>query len=472
MLNKRMFIIVSLLLFLLVPLVVLSENVKILSPESTVIIYAGKTNEVKIPIKNEGTDTDTVYISVWPSQWASLEKYWLTLNAGESKLLSFFITPPEDADEGVYVFTISTQSLNTEKNETGSLYLNVKRKTDVFISEIKLDKELVNPGDILEIESVLTNLHKKQKHKVYLTTRILKDELVVKKFDETIELDPKTVKSIKNFYEVEKLQEYGDYTVEIELKDSMNEFLDKEKTEFKIDKHFEMVEHKVREYGLFYTIIVIEVTNEGNIPDSSYTVTESLPKITQYFFYPETEPDSEEMKESRIVYTWELEGIDPGQTKTIRYKLRFINVMITLLMLSILLLFTFDRVTKPALRKKYFGILSGEEELKITLHVKNRRRGVIKDVVVKDVVPSLAKVIRKFDTLTPEIKVRSGGTELIWRIEKLKPGEEILLTYKIKPLIDVIGKLTLPKSYFTYRSKLKRERRVASKSVSITGKIK
>ena len=84
----------------------------------------------------------------------------------------------------------------------------------------------------------------------------------------------------------------------------------------------------------------------------------------------------------------------------------------------------------------------------------------------------LEHIIQKFDTRKPDIRVTSSGTHLTWNIDKLKPGEEILLTYKIKPLIDVIGKLTLPKSYLTYKGKVKRNRRVVSKSISITGKVK
>ena len=471
--KKIIFAMFLVLFFLSVSSVVIAQDMKILSPDSTVIIYAGKTNEIKIPIKNEGVVSDTVYVSIWPAQWVNLEKYWLTIEPGDSELISLFITPPEDIEEGINIFTITTQSLNTNKTTTNSLFLNVKRETDVFISEIKLNRELIKPGETLEIESVLTNLHKTQKHKVFLTTKILDNEgKLIKKFDENIELSPKTVKTIKNFYEVNELQKYGKCSVEVELKDSLNKFLDKEKDDFEIQKHFKMTEYKIREYGLFYTAIVVEITNEGNVPDSNYTIQESLPKITKYFFYPETEPGKEEEKDNRMLYTWEIQGLDPGQTKIIRYKLRFVNALITTLVLSFLLFLVYEYITKPMLKKGYYGFLSGEEELKISLNVKNRKRRTLKNVIVKDVVPPIAKVVRKFDTRIPEIKLKSSGTELVWKIDKLKPGEEVLLTYKIKPLIDVIGKLTLPKSYLTYKGKVRREKRVVSKSVSITGKIK
>lgn len=85
--------------------------------------------EIKIPIKNEGTITDTIYLSVWPSQWVTVDKYWLTINPDETQLVSLFITPPETAEEGIHVFIITANSLNTNKTETKSLYLNVQKNS-------------------------------------------------------------------------------------------------------------------------------------------------------------------------------------------------------------------------------------------------------------------------------------------------------------------------------------------------------
>ena len=91
LLSRRfIFITFSFLIFLLATSLVISQDVKVLSPDSAIIIYAGKTNEVKIPIKNDGNLRDTVYLTIWPSQWVSVDKYWLTLNSGESKSISLF----------------------------------------------------------------------------------------------------------------------------------------------------------------------------------------------------------------------------------------------------------------------------------------------------------------------------------------------------------------------------------------------
>jgi hypothetical protein len=470
--RKKLIILTLFFLFSLTPVLIFAEDVKLISPGSSLVVYAGETNELKVPIKNEGTRTDTVYISIWPTQWVSLEKYSLTLNAGESRLFSIFITPPEDTEGGTRVFTLTTQSLNTNRTNTDSLFVDIKRKSNIFISEVKLNKERLDPGETLEINSILTNLYKNDRKRLFLETRIVSDGKSIDKFEETVDLEPKTVKTIKNFYDIDETQEYGEYQVFVELRDNLNNLLDEEMKEFEIEENLEIIKRESKEYGFFYTSTIIEISNTGNVPDSNYTVQESIPKITKYFFYPEIEPTSEQEKDNRVLYTWDIRGLDPGETKVIRYRIRFVNVVLTVLILVLLTYLAYEYITKPVLQKDYLGALSEEEELKITLHVKNRKKRTIKDVVVKDKVPSLAKVVRKFDTRQPEIKVKSSGTHLKWKIDKLKPGEEILLTYKIKPLIDVIGKLELPKSYLTYKGRIKRNRKVISKSVSITGKVK
>ena len=75
------------------------------------------------------------------------------------------------------------------------------------------------------------------------------------------------------------------------------------------------------------------------------------------------------------------------------------------------------------------------------------------NLVVRDFVPAIATVVKKFDTLAPKIKRKAMGTELTWRIKQLKPKEERILTYRIKPVIEFIGKLKLPKAYLIYKTK-------------------
>ena len=143
-------------------------------------------------------------------------------------------------------------------------------------------------------------------------------------------------------------------------------------------------------------------------------------------------------------------------------------IFVVVVSLVVLISFLFF---KPMITKTHGGILSGDKEMIVSLSLKNRSRRILKNVVVRDFVPAIAKVVRKFDTIEPQIKRVETGTELLWKIERIKPREEVILTYRIKPVVEVIGSFTLPKAKFTYETRKGKSRRIASKTVTVRGKI-
>ncbi len=449
-----------------------AENVVLVTPESSITVYAGYTSRLEIPIKNEGDVKDIFYFSVWPGDWISMERYWMSLEPDESSIIKLSITPPAMTEEGKMVFRLTTHALDTKTSDSKLIYINVQRKTDVIISEVKMNKQIFKPGEVLTIQPILKNMEKTQSHKVHLTTNILKDNMIIKKFEETTTIEPKSLKTITHLFNVKKTHVFGDYDVEVVLTDLENELLDEEGVKFNIERVYDMVQKKTKEYGLFYTMVKIEVFNNGNVPNSNFTITESIPVIFQYFFHPDIEPNQEEKKDNRVVYTWEIKGLDPDQSKTITYKLRFINAFFVLIIVILLIFITFWFSNRPLINKRYRGVLREGKEVLISLHVKNKGRKALKNVIVKDFVPSVARVVREFDTLTPELKRKSTGTSLIWSINKIKPKEEVILTYKIKPIIEIIGEMKIPKAYFTHETKKGKKRKVASKIITVKGKVK
>lgn len=449
----------------------IAKSVEIIVPETSVTVYAGQSNELEIPVKNDGDSTDTFYFSIWPTEWVAIDKYWVALKAGETGEISFTLTPPVDAEEETITFTITVTSVSTKESYTEQVYLDVKRKTRVFISELKLNKQSLKPGDTLIIQPIITNLDKKETHEVYVTTKILKDGLIVQKFEDSVSIEPESKKTLTNSFEVRITNLFGSYEIIVTIRDSLNEFVDESKSSFKIKRVYDVFEEKSVKYGFLCSVIEVKITNRGNVPRSGFSVTESVPMISKYFFYPEVEPTYETKKDNRIVYGWSVE-VDPGETKAIKYQFRFINIALSsgIVIVAIIIIFWF--MFKPTLSKSYRGILAGQNEIKVLLSIKNKTRKQLNNVIVTDFVPPIARVIREFQTLVPEITRKQTGTGLKWKISKLKPIEERIITYKIKPVIEITGELKLPKSHFTYETRKGKKKMVASKSILIKAKVK
>ena len=447
-------------------------EIEVLTPQPSTTIYAGRVNQIQFLVKNNQAIEDVFYFSIWPSYWAGLDKYWTPIQPGEVKNISMIFSPPRDEEEGAHVFTVSVQSINSNISVSKTFSLNVERITDVFISEIKLNKQILSPGETLVIQPIFTSLEKTTPTQVFVYTEILRDGMSIQTFEDTLTVKPMSTETLVHTFDITPTDIYGTYQVSVYEKDNLNNILDQKTVEFEISRVDEISKEKFILNNIFFTTTFITVKNNGNIPSCTFYVTESLPLVSKHFFYPEREPALVFERDNRIVYSWLITDLNPGESVTITYQLRFTNVLIATIIIIVSCVFVFWFFFRPKLMKKYSGLLDKDKEIKISLSIKNKSRKPLKNVIVKDFVPSLVKVLKDFDTLVPEIKKKDIGTELIWKIKEIKPKEERILTYKIKPVIEVLGELKLPKAHFTFETKKGKRERIASKTMIIRGKVK
>lgn len=467
-------VLISIFVFTLLLISVHAEDILITSPEKSTTIYAGQTNTLDILVKNNRGVKDTFYFSLWggPSVWTTIDVPWVELDADETTDITLKIEPPRDAETGTQVLTFSVLSLNSDVTESKDIYLDVLRGSDIFIYDIELEKQTFKPGDTIIMKPTLSNLNKKNTLEVFVSTRILKDNLIIQKFDESFTIEPKSTKKLTYTFEVENTNEPGDYEIEVIAKNALNKILDERKTTFKIETIHKIDEQKETKNSILYSDVIIRITNNGNYPEKNFYVTESMPTISKNFFYPEIEPVSQEEKENRIIYKWLIDELRPGQTVTIKYQLRFTNVVITACILIIAVTWMVWLFFRPIIKKNYIGFLAEKQEITISLNLKNKGRKTLNNLIVKDIVPPLASVVKKFETLEPKVVRKPKGTELTWKIKQLKPKEERILTYKIKPVIEITGGLKLPKAFFTFETKKGKKKRILSKTITIVGKVK
>jgi hypothetical protein len=226
---------------------------------------------------------------------------------------------------------------------------------------------------------------------------------------------------------------------------------------------------KTTKYGILVQTIEITVKNEGNVPTGSLYISEAIPTFMKVFFFPKKEPMMEEPKDNRIIYTWAVPSLNPGESYTITYEISTWNAVLIAVVLVVIIAYAFVSIFSVSIEKKHkaIGPITKEREITIMLEVKNRSRNEIRDVIVRDFVPGIATVIEKFDTLRPTLRKIANGTELVWKINSLAPGDERILTYRIKPIVDIVGTLKLPKAYLKFMDKKKEIKKILSKSAYI-----
>ncbi|MCX6821205.1 MAG: hypothetical protein NTW30_00330 [Candidatus Aenigmarchaeota archaeon] len=472
--KNLMFISIFLIFFVLSSGLVRSEGIEIIVPNEPVAVYTGQTNELEILIKNDRNVKDTFYFSTSATtQWISLKNSWASLGTGEVTSLSLVIEPPIDTEEGTSILSITVRSVDYNVSASKQVYFSVKRSSPVFITEIKLNKQSLKPGETLVIQPVLTNVDKNQRMDVFVTTKILKDDYLVQSFDNSISIGPSKIETVSNNFVIKLTHTPGNYNIFSSVKDNLNKLLSQKTTTFKIEQLPRRInEEKEITNSVFYSNTVIRVTNNGNVPERNFNVLVSLPTISKKFFHPEVEPTSQEEKDNKIIYKWFISELSPGETITIKYQLQFTNLIIASSILIIVIVWILWLFYQPKLMKKYMGLLSKDEQITISLHVKNKSRKLLDTVTVKDFVPAIATVIKEFGTIEPTIKIKPGGTELTWQVKNIRPKEERVLTYKIKPMIEILGSLKLPKAHLMFETKKGKIKKTLSKTITIMGKVK
>lgn len=453
----------------------LSLNVKSLT------IYTGETGIAEISVKNNQASQDTLSVSVFPQYIygiiPTLDKYSLTLDANSVTTFKIYFNVPECSEEASTSFTITVNSQkNTNVEESKTILLNTIRKYGICISDLKLDKYIVNPGENVSIEATLSNPAESLSLPVALETNVIKDNEIVKTFSDSVEsIEGKSSKTVKHIFSVNKYENPGFYTVEVIMKDRFGSTVGSKKTQFRIpvlnasENSNYLLINKETKFGLLAQTVEINVKNDGNVPIENSYVSESIPLFMKIFFFPKEEPISEEIKENRIIYTWLVPSLAPGEGYIVSYEISTWNAVLIIAVLAITVFYVFNYAFAISVVKKHshFGQITKEKEITVMLEVRNRTRNEIRDVVVRDFVPGVAMVVEKFDTLRPMLRKVGSGTEVVWRFDVLGPGDERTLTYRIKPVMEIIGTLKLPKAYVRFMDKRKEVKRILSKGVYV-----
>lgn len=483
--NRNVFFIcIFLLALFLTPSLAFSLNeVEVTLPSKDMSINAGETNEVYVTVKNNQNVEDVFSISIFPSIsfinhiTVTLDGYLATLEAGSETTMKITFNAPEcskgmETTESFQVTAKSTSDSNV--NDTKTMILAVKGKGPVCISDIIPNKYSFDPGEAMIIEVVLKNVADTASFQYGMQTNVKKDGKIIERFDEdVISIPAGGTRTITQSYTFDKYDMSGDYYIDVLLKDSLGNVLNSREIDnpVTLDAVFNIKHEKSVSYGLLLQTITIKVKNEGNAPATTFYVTEDMPTFMQSFVQP-MQMVTTNVTFDRIYYHWFIDSLLPGEERIISYQINLWGAWGFAAILIIIIIIAFRIVYGPGIIKRFrhFGSLTRGKEVLISLEVRNRSMHTIKDVVVKDFVPPIVGVVQRFDTLKPAIKRSRRGTEVIWKFNSLRPREERVLTYRIKPVVDIEGILKLPKAKMTYTDRKKRRKASISKSIIVKPK--
>jgi hypothetical protein len=444
-----------------------------------IVINSSETKTVEITVQNEGAP-DKFSLRIFPpfaqsgngQVTVNLDKTTATIDSNQNATLELrFSSQPCVADYVTNIFTVTASSIvDSSIQSNATLRVTTMRKFPVCISKLSLTKDTLLPGQTLTITAEIDNPSDIASTAFQLLTNIKTiTGAVVKNFQNDIDIiQGKSSKTITINYQIPQQIGYGRFNVELVLQNSLNREVSINVLSFVVQQFENPTAQKSVKFGILTQDIFLKVRNDGNAPVNAST-SETVPAFLKTFITTIDKPDSEQTLGNSVIYTWLFYNLQPGEERTIEYQINMWQIVLIIVLIIITIAYAFTYVFTIRIVKKHrlFGPLAGSKEVVVTLEVRNRTRHPIRDVYVRDFLPNFATVVEKFETVKPTVRKVAGGTEIIWKFDSLKSMDERVLTYRIKPTMEILGEIRLPKAMIRYSDKKKQLKKVISKSVSI-----
>ena len=456
------------LIFMLVFLPTVLGQVGIYLPTQTVILHSGKTSTFSILIRNNETTDETFAVSIYPPQYTdistSIYPQIVYVPSNSEKNITISFTASKGVKPKPFLFNLTVKSIvNPSVSFSKSISVIVLRSSPVYISDFYLNKYTFDPNEKVEISTKLTNVIDQLSPMYNLKIEIYYQNKIIKTFELTTDNVPADSSlQINKTYKLNRYAPNGTYKVKVTLSNLAGNYIDSAEKEFSVRAVYKLPEEYTKKettWTLLSTKTKITVKNEGNIPTPEFYVKEQMPIFMKDFFEPEVKPTAVEVSGSTVTYKWLIPSLKPGQSVVISYRISLWGAWLGLIVIAGMVYFFFKLSFKPTVAKKHgiYGKIR-EKEIPIIIEIKNKSRSAMNNVTVQDFIPLMTKVMPRFETLKPKVKKSRKGEELTWKFDSIEAGEERVILYYLKPIVELTGELTLPPVKVTYYDENKNKR--------------
>ncbi|MCJ7450155.1 MAG: hypothetical protein MUP58_00230 [Candidatus Nanohaloarchaeota archaeon QJJ-9] len=414
-----------------------SENTRLNPSEGeTAAFYVNVTNTGD----SEGT-FETSYSSAASPVWINAKSPINTLAPGESGVTEITVSPDEKAVSNSWGLDIRVVSWDDGEEFQTLESFDVVRDRDLVITNFKGARSSYKPNSHVNVSVDVKNV------------RV--DELPANQYQVVLDVEGDNVTEPIPSLELGesasvgidlKLENYeaGVYDLEAVVREIQGDVHSTYGSKIEVEPFKDVVKEEESTSKFFGSQRSFKVSNNGNIRAENVTRTFSLPWYASPFVSFSEEPVKEGDQ-----YTWKVEELEPGEEASFTYSVSYWPLAAVAVIIAAILVMLYWSMRKVSIVK---SVRRGEDYHNVHLRVKNNTGRTVGKVRVQDFVPGIASLIEKFDSRSPErIQNTEEGTKLTWRLGQVEPGEERIISYRIKPKVQVEGTVSIPNAEVFYQ---------------------
>jgi len=383
------------------------------------------------------------------------------------------VTPTKYILPGTYGTNINIRRQVPEELTTKTILINVQTDSEIrtnYRASIKADADMpitTTPDKRLSIRVTLENQN--VLNITDLAIRINSD-LEVLNTQRDVQLAPLEEKIVEFTYELNPLQDPGEYRVTFELlrsNSTIETFSTRILTIIEVQPPFEKVENE--KLSFLKMTKELTFTSKSNIEDTQKI---SLPIGFLERIFTSSVPGGKVMKEEEIrSISWDL-TLQPGESRTIFVTVNY-RLIFYIIFLVTLFTFVYYKYRSPLQIKKEVSDVNlkegGISEIRVMLEINNNSKKAVSHVTIFDYIPNIAEIEQSHieGTLKPTkiLTHQNKGTIVKWEIDEIAAGEDRLLSYNIRSKLSILGNFKLP------RAKVKFKHRKGKEYVSYSNTI-
>jgi hypothetical protein len=417
-------------------------NVSIVSEKDA--IFPGECNKYTATVVNSG-GMQRADFSVEGTKlaWITLGDAYYDFNGTGSKDVIFYLCPPIGTPSATYNFVFNAGDRIYNRTTSVPFAMFILDRPYLEIRDVTTSKDTYKLGENVDFSVNVRNLGLSDAKRIKIVVEMSGENAPEKQRLEIPLIEANRGDSATGSFVPDRFKAHGTYVITGSIVDDIGDVLYTKTKTISIEEKSEIKKDTLVKSDALSKEVTMSAINTGNKRETAVLESSGMSYLALYSF--ERQPDSIAYDGMKKTFTWTC-NLAPAASCSVSYRVEYWLLLVTAIAAIGIIYVVYSIVEQPEIKKKLIKVHDREHTVHIT--IKNRSRKALHEVHVVDIIPDIVSVIpNSFSpSIKPVSKGKRGGTEIVWTFAKLEPKEERVLTYKIRPLVMLMGNVRLPKA--------------------------